>query len=186
MSLARNETRVGIAMGVTAYTMWGVLPLFIRMLHPATPPAILSHRILWSLAILMILAYALKRWRPALAAIRKPWVALALLGSTAAISCNWLLYISAVNGGHAVQASLGYFINPLVNVVLALVFLRERLGRLETVAVLLAAIGVLALAIEMGTIPYIPLGLAFSFGIYGLIRKMIGLGPIEGLLIETA
>lgn len=186
MTPARNETRIGIAMGVTAYMMWGVLPLFIRMLHPATPPAILSHRILWSLAILMILAYALKRWGPALAAIRKPRVALALLGSTAAISCNWLLYIYAVNGGHAVQASLGYFINPLVNVVLALVFLRERLGRLETVAVLLAAIGVLALAIEMGTIPYIPLGLALTFGIYGLIRKMIGLGPIEGLLIETA
>lgn len=186
MSLARNETRVGIGMGVTAYTMWGVLPLFIRMLHPATPPAILSHRILWSLAILVVLAFALRRWGPALAAIRKPRVALALLGSTAAITCNWLLYIYAVNGGHTVQASLGYFINPLVNVVLALIFLRERLGRLETVAVLLAAIGVAALAFEMGTIPYIPLGLAFSFGIYGLIRKMIGLGPIEGLLIETA
>jgi chloramphenicol-sensitive protein RarD len=186
MSPARNETRVGIAMGVTAYIMWGVLPLFFRLLQPATPPAILSHRILWSLAILLTLSLALKRWGPALAAIRKPRVALALLGSTVAITCNWLLYIYAVNGGYAVQASLGYFINPLVNVMLALIFLRERLGKAETIAVLLAATGVSVLAIEMGTIPFIPLGLALSFGIYGLIRKMIGVGPVEGLLIETS
>ncbi len=185
MSAARTETRLGVIMGVTAYTMWGVLPLFIRLLHPITPPGILSHRILWSLLILLGLAFALKRWGPALAAIRRPRVALALLGSTIAIACNWLLYIYAVNGGHTVQASLGYFINPLVNVLLALIFLRERLGRLETVAILLAAAGVLALAIDLGTIPYIPLGLAFTFAIYGLIRKMIGLGPVEGLLVET-
>ncbi len=184
MPIAR-ETRLGIAMGVAAYTIWGALPLFIRLLHPVTAPGILSHRILWSLLILAVLAVALKRWGPALAAIRRPRIALALCASTVAIACNWLLYIYAVNGGHTVQASLGYFINPLVNVVLALVFLRERLGRLETVAILLAAAGVAALTIEQGTIPYIPLGLAFSFGIYGLIRKMIGLGPVEGLLIET-
>jgi len=181
----KSETRAGIARGVAAYTMWGVLPLFIRLLDPVTPPGILSHRIIWSLLILAVLAFAVKRWGPALAAIRTPRVALALLGSTLAIACNWLLYIYAVNGGHTVEASLGYFINPLVNVVLAMIFLRERLGRLEAVAVLLAAAGVAALTIEQGTIPYIPLALAFSFGIYGLIRKMIGLGPVEGLLIET-
>lgn len=172
-------------MGAAAYTIWGVLPLFIRMLHPMTPPAILSHRIVWSLAILAGLALALKRWGPGLAAIRRPRIALALLCSTVAIACNWLLYIYAVNGGHTVQASLGYFINPLVNVVLGLVFLRERLGKLEIAALLLAATGVAALAADQGTIPYIPLGLAFSFGLYGLIRKMIGLGPVEGLLVET-
>lgn len=180
-----KETRLGIAMGVAAYTMWGVLPLFVRLLHPVTAPGILSHRVLWSLAILAVLAFALRRWGPALAALRDRRVALALCGSTVAIGGNWLLFIYAVNSGHNVQASLGYFINPLVNVLLGTVFLRERLGRLEAIAVLLAAAGVAALAIDQGTIPYIPLGLAFSFGIYGLIRKMIGVGPIEGLLVET-
>ncbi|RYD85645.1 MAG: EamA family transporter RarD [Sphingomonadales bacterium] len=172
-------------MGVSAYTMWGVLPLFIRLLQSVTPPAILSHRILWSLAILMVLAFATKRWGAALKAIRNPRTALALGASTLFIACNWLLYIYAVNSGHALQASLGYFINPLVNVLLGLVFLRERLGKLESVAIALAAAGVAVLTIEQGSIPWIPLALAFSFGSYGLIRKMIGLGPVEGLLVET-
>jgi chloramphenicol-sensitive protein RarD len=181
-----RETRIGIAMGVVAYTMWGGMPLFIRLLSSVTAPAILSHRIIWSFAILVVLAFVMKRWTAAWAAIRQPRIAMALGASTLFITCNWLLYIIAVNSGHALQASLGYFINPLVNVLLGFVFLRERLGKPETVAVLLAAIGVAILAVEQGTIPYIPLGLAFSFGLYGLVRKMIGLGPVEGLLIETA
>lgn len=185
MSVLRSQTRTGILMGVAAYTIWGGLPLFIRLLKPVSAPGILSHRILWSLAILVVLGFALKRWGPALAAIRTPRVALALTASTLAIGLNWLLYIYAINAGHTVQASLGYFINPLVNVLLGMVFLRERLGRPELAAVLLAASGVTALAAQQGTIPYIPLGLAFSFAIYGLIRKMIGLGPVEGLLVET-
>jgi chloramphenicol-sensitive protein RarD len=186
MTAPRNQTHIGIAMGIGAYVLWGVLPLFIRLLHPVTPPGILSHRVIWSLAILAVLALALKRWGHALAAVRRPRVALALCGSTLMIACNWLLYIYAVNGGHTLQASLGYFINPLLNVLLGVVFLRERLGRLELIAVMLAAVGVAALTIELGAIPYIPLGLAFSFGTYGLIRKMIGLGPVEGMLVETA
>ncbi len=183
---ASRETRIGIAMGVAAYTMWGGMPLFIRLLDSVTAPAILSHRIIWSFAILVVLAFVTKRWTAARDAIRRPRIALALGASTLFITCNWLLYIIAVNSGHALQASLGYFINPLVNVLLGVVFLRERLGKLEIIAILLAALGVTILAIEQGTIPYIPLGLAFSFGLYGLVRKMIGLGPVEGLLIETA
>ena len=185
MSAARNETRLGVAMGIAAYAMWGVLPLFIRLLHGVTPPCILSHRILWSLLILIGLAFALRRWSAAWAAIRRPRTAAALCASTLLIASNWLLYIFAVNSGHALQASLGYFINPLVNVLLGVVFLRERLGRLEVVAILLAALGVAILTVAQGTIPFIPLGLALTFGLYGLVRKMIGLGPVEGLLIET-
>lgn len=185
MTSARSETRLGILMGIAAYTIWGGMPLFIRMLAAVPAPAILSNRIVWSLAILLVLAFALKRWGAAWAAIRRPRTALALCASTLLIACNWLLYIVAVNSGHALQASLGYFINPLVSVLLGVVFLRERLGRMEWGAIALAAIGVAILAIEQGTIPYIPLGLAFSFGLYGLVRKMIGLGPVEGLLIET-
>ena len=181
-----SQTRLGIMMGLAAYTMWGVIPLYIRLLHPLTPLMILSHRVVWSLTILVVLASAMKRWAAVVAAVVTPRVALALLGSTLAIAFNWLLYIHAVNAGHTVQASLGYFINPLVNVLLGFVFLRERFGRLEAIAILLAAVGVAALAVDMGAIPYIPLCLGFSFGIYGLIRKKIGLGPVEGLLIETA
>jgi chloramphenicol-sensitive protein RarD len=181
-----TETRIGIAMGVAAYTMWGVLPLFIRLLHAVTPPGILAHRIIWSLAILVVLAFAAKRWGAARTALLNPRTALALCASTLLIASNWLLYIYAINSGHALQASLGYFINPLVNVVLGVFFLRERLGRLESLAILLAAAGVAILAISQGTIPAIPLGLALSFGLYGLVRKMIGLGPVEGLLIETS
>lgn len=184
--MAWSTTRIGILMGTAAYVMWGILPLFFRLLDAVTPPAILAHRILWSLAILLPLALLLRRLGAARAAIRRPRIVLALAASTILIACNWLLYIVAVNSGQALQASLGYFINPLVNVLLGFVFLRERLGRMEMVAILLAALGVGILAIGQGTIPYIPLGLAFSFGLYGLIRKMIGLGPVEGLLIETA
>ncbi len=183
---ASRETRLGIAMGVGAYTMWGVLPLFIRALHPVSAFGILAHRIIWSVLLLAVIAALLKRWPAVLAAIRSPRIALALLASTLLIGGNWLIYIYAVNAGHALQASLGYFINPLVNVLLGMVFLRERLGRLEAVAILLAGAGVAVLTIEQGTIPYVPLGLAFTFGLYGLVRKMIGLGPVEGLLIETA
>ncbi|MET0374801.1 MAG: EamA family transporter RarD [Rhizorhabdus sp.] len=182
---SRSETRLGIAMGAAAYTMWGGLPLFLRALHPVSAPGILAHRIVWSLIILVVIAFVMKRWTAAKAAITNPKIALALVASTLLIASNWLLYIYSVNAGHALQASLGYFINPLINVLLAVVILRERLGWPESVAILLAGAGVAALAIDQGQIPFIPLGLALSFGLYGLVRKMIGLGPVEGLLIET-
>lgn len=185
MSSNASETRLGIVMGVGAYSLWGVLPLLIRVQHPVTPPGILAHRIIWSMLVLIGLAFLLKRWPAVRAALGRPRTAWALCASTLVIGFNWLLYIHAVNSGQVVQASLGYFINPLVNVLLGMIVLRERLGRPEIAAVLLAAAGVAALTIDRGTIPYIPLGLAFSFGLYGLIRKMIGIGPIEGLLIET-
>ena len=180
-----SEARLGVLMGIGAYTIWGLLPLFIRAMAPLFPTAILAQRVVWSLLIIVVLAFALRRWPAAFAALRQPRILLALIASTLLIAANWLLYIYAINSGHALQASLGYFINPLLNIVLGMIFFRERLGRMETAAVLLAAIGVLALAIYQGSIPYIPLGLAASFGLYGLVRKKIALGPVEGLLIET-
>jgi len=182
---ARSQTRLGILMGVSAYTIWGVLPLFIRALHALPASAILAHRILWSLLILLGLASATRRWAAARIAAASPRTAIALVASTLLIASNWLLYIYAVNSGHTLQASLGYFINPLLNVLLGVLFFRERMGRTETVAIVLAAAGVASLAIAQGELPIIPLGLALSFGLYGLVRKMIGLGPVEGLLIET-
>jgi len=182
---ARSETRLGIVMGVAAYTIWGVLPLFIRALQALPATTILAHRVVWSVLILIGLAFLIRRWPAALAAICSRRTMLVLTLSTLLIGSNWLIYIHAVNTGHTLQASLGYFINPLINVLLGLIFLRERMGRVEAVAVLLAAAGVAVLAIGQGGIPVIPLALALTFGLYGLVRKMAGLGPIEGLLIET-
>ena len=181
-----SYTRLGIAMGIGAYSLWGVLPLYLRALSPLPAIDILSHRVVWSLLVLALLAWIFRRGGAARAAIVQPRVALALLASTLLIAANWLLYIYSVNSGHALQASLGYFMNPLLNVLLGVVILRERLGRPELIAIALAAAGVAALTIEQGALPVIPIGLALSFGLYGLIRKMVGVGPVEGLLIETA
>lgn len=180
-----SQTRLGIAMGLGAYVIWGLLPLFIRALHPLPVADILAHRIIWSLAILLVLATIMHRWAAIRATLRTPRYLLALFASTLLIASNWMIYVYSVNSGHTLQASLGYFINPLVNVLLGVIVLRERIGKPETVAILLAAAGVVALAVQQGGIPLIPLGLALSFGLYGLVRKMIGLGPVEGLLIET-
>lgn len=180
-----SQTRLGIAMGLGAYVIWGLLPLFIRALHPLPVADILAHRIIWSLAILLVLATIMHRWSAIRTTLRTPRYLLALFASTLLIASNWMIYVYSVNSGHTLQASLGYFINPLVNVLLGVIVLRERIGKPETVAILLAAAGVVALAVQQGGIPLIPLGLALSFGLYGLVRKMIGLGPVEGLLIET-
>ncbi|KQS03060.1 multidrug DMT transporter [Sphingomonas sp. Leaf357] len=176
----------GIVYAVAAYAIWGLLPLFLKLLKPLPAPDILAHRILWSLVLLIILA-AIFRHGPALRRIvATPRLMLALAASAMLIGVNWLCYIFAVNGGHVAQASLGYFINPLVNVMLGTLILRERLGRIEALAVALAACGVAFLAYEQGGVPVIPLTLAFSFGLYGLIRKVTPVDALDGLLIETA
>ncbi|MET0375072.1 MAG: EamA family transporter RarD [Rhizorhabdus sp.] len=181
-----SPTRTGVLMGLGAYSLWGVLPLYLKALLPLSPVDILSYRVLWSLLLLLLIALVYRRIAAARDALRRPRVAIALLATTALVAANWLLYIHAVNTGHALQASLGYFINPLVNVLLGVVFLRERLGWAEAVAVLLAAAGVAALTIEQGGLPMMPLALALTFSLYGLVRKMIGIAPVEGLLIETS
>jgi len=176
----------GILYGVAAYATWGLLPAFLKLLKPLPAPDILAHRILWSLLLLGVLAVAL-RHGPALrkiVATRK--LILALTASSLLIGVNWLVYIIAINSEQVAQASLGYFINPLVNVLLGTIVLRERLGRIEIVAVLLATCGVAFLAWEEGGVPVIPLTLAFSFGLYGLVRKVTPVDAIDGLLVETA
>jgi chloramphenicol-sensitive protein RarD len=176
----------GILYGIAAYATWGLLPAFLKLLKPLPAPDILAHRILWSLLLLGALA-AVLRHGPALrkiVATRK--LILALTASSLLIGVNWLVYIIAINNAQVAQASLGYFINPLVNVLLGTIVLRERLGRIEIVAVVLAACGVAFLAWEEGGVPVIPLTLAFSFGLYGLVRKVTPVDAIDGLLVETA
>lgn len=182
----RTRINPGIVYGIAAYASWGVLPAFLRLLRPMPGADILAHRILWSLVLLVVLAAMLRHGAALASIVRRPRILAALGGSATLIALNWLFYITAVNGGHVADASLGYFINPLVNVVLGVAVLRERLGRTELVAVLIAAAGVVWLTIAGGRVPIVPLILAGSFGLYGLVRKLTPVDAVDGLLIETA
>jgi chloramphenicol-sensitive protein RarD len=180
-----SPTRAGIAMGVVAYAIWGLLPIFLKLLRPLGVVDILAYRILWSLLLLLAIAIAWKRGGQFMAVVRRPRLIATLCLSAALIGANWLIYIHAVNSGHVLDASLGYFINPLVNVLLGMVVLRERLGRTELAAIALAAVGVATLAIWQQALPLVSLALALTFAFYGLVRKMAPVDSLEGLLVET-
>lgn len=176
----------GIWYGIAAYSLWGLFPLYWKLFGDIPALEVLAHRVGWSFVALTLLVLGLRRPRagaflrlsPALAAL---YTAAALL-----IGVNWFLYVWAVNAGHIVQTSLGYFVTPLVNVLLGVAVFRERLRRLQWVAVSLAAVGVLHLTRAYGSVPWIALGLAVTFGGYGLAKKKAPLGSLEGLTLETA
>jgi chloramphenicol-sensitive protein RarD len=176
----------GILYAIGAFLMWGLAPLFFRALRSATALEILSHRVVWSLLLMIILVAVLRDLRDvphALSSLRS--IGLYAV-TTALVTTNWLLFIWAVNSDHIVQASLGYYINPLVNVLLGMLFLGERLNRNQTISIALAAIGVISLLVNLGELPWISLTLATTFGFYALIRKKAAIDPLVGLLIETA
>lgn len=179
----RGTTEAGLLYGVSAYLIWGLLPLYLKLLKQVPAAQVLAHRILWSLLLLVAAAVALKRL-PAIRAAAKGRVLLLLSASASLISVNWLVYIWAVANAHVLEASLGYFINPLVNVALGVAVLREPIRRVQGIAVALAAAGVLAMALGGGAL-WISLTLALSFGAYGLIRKVVAIDALGGLLIET-
>lgn len=181
-----NEMKKGVLYAIAANTLWGVLPVYWKALKAVPPVEILAHRILWSFVCLAVLMTLRKNWAALREKLRRRRTLAAFLGSSAIIAVNWLIYIWAINTGHLVETSLGYFINPLVNVLLGLLFLRERLTRPQTVAVVMAAAGLLFLAWRYGGLPWIALALAFSFGFYGLIKKVGALSAVEGLTFETA
>ncbi len=181
----RRFRTTGLAFGLGAYLIWGTMPAFWKLLDFAGAVEILAHRALWGAALcisLMAFSGRLGEIRRVLA--QRRWI-LPLVATTAIISLNWVIFIWAVNQGYVLSASLGYYINPLVNVLLALLFLGERLSRWAMVAVGLAAVGVLNLAFSLGVVPWISLSLAFSFGVYGLIRKVIQTDALTGLTVET-
>jgi len=179
-----SPARTGLLLGIGAYVSWGLLPLYLRLLRGVPAAQVLAHRVVWSLLLLAALVLALGRGRAILAATRGRTL-LMLLGSATLIAINWLVYIWAVQHGHVLEASLGYFINPLVNVALALLALGERIGALQKAAVAVAAAGVAALAIDGGGALWISLALALSFGVYGLIRKVAAIDALGGLTVET-
>ncbi|MBL4779446.1 EamA family transporter RarD, partial [Ralstonia sp.] len=179
------SNRNGVIFAFLAYTMWGLFPLYFKLLKAVSPVEILSHRVIWSLAVMVVILLA-KRHGAWLWALRtQPRVVGRYAVSTSLLAANWLTYIWAVNHDHVLEASLGYFINPLVVVMLAALVLGERLRPVQWVSVALAAAGVSWLTWQAGTLPWIALALAFSFGFYGLLRKTSPLGALEGLTLET-
>ena len=179
------ETRRGFLLGVAAYAIWGLFPLYWPLLEPAGAVEILAHRVFWSLAVVVGLVFAVRRADRLRAVLRSPRIRSILTGAAVVIAINWGTYIWAVNNDHVVEASLGYFINPLVTVLIGVVVLHERLRRAQWAALGLAAVAVLALTIEYGHPPWVALILAFSFGTYGLAKKKANVGAVESLTFET-
>jgi len=180
------ETRSGLWMAAGAFVLWGLMPLYWHLLKTVPSLQIVAHRVLWS-AALVAAWLAWKQGRGWLAAVlAQPRLARLLAFSGVCIGFNWGLYIWAVNAGHVVETSLGYFINPLLNVVIGTLFLRERLNPVQWVSVATAAAGVLWLTFNYGSFPWIALALAGSFGLYGLIRKFAAVESVTGLGVENA
>ncbi len=177
--------RAGVAYGLAAYLAWGFIPLYFKSVSGVPAIEVLAHRILWSLVFLLGIIWGRGRLPEVLGYLRDRATMRLMAVTTVLIAVNWLVFIWAVFNGRLLEASLGYFINPLVNVLLGCVFLKERLRPWQLVAVGLASCGVLWLAFGTGTLPWIALVLAFSFGFYGLLRKIGRPGGIAGLTVET-
>lgn len=175
----------GILYALGAYGTWGLFPAYWKLLKHVPALQLLSHRIVWSFLFLLAFMLATKQWKPFRAAIANRRVLLIYFVAALLIGVNWLTYVWAVNAGYIVETSLGYFINPLLNVLLGVVFLRERLRPFQWVPVVMAAGGVIYLTVAYGQLPWIALTLAFTFGFYGLVKKTAPLGSVFGLSLET-
>jgi chloramphenicol-sensitive protein RarD len=181
-----KNTKTGLIFGVSAYVLWGLFPLYWPLLEPAGAFEIVGHRAVWSLVFCVIALTLTKAIKPAIATMKRPRVFIKLFTATALISINWIVYIWATNNGHVVEASLGYYINPIIIIAIGVLLLKEKMRKLQWASVSIAAFGVLVLTIDYGRLPWIALALALSWGTYGFIKKQLGLGALEGLGIETA
>ncbi|MEV0718276.1 EamA family transporter RarD [Asanoa sp. NPDC050611] len=180
-----TELRKGYLFGLGAYVLWGFMPVYIKQLHEAGSVEILAHRVVWSVVLVALLLLALRRGRQLQALVRQPRKLAAIAFAAALLAVNWWMYIYGVNSDRVVETALGYFINPLVTVVLGVTVLRERLRPAQWVAVGIGAAAVAVLTIDYGRLPYIALTLAVSFGGYGLVKKRLKLAAAEGLLVES-
>lgn len=179
------EGRNGSLFALAAFGFWGLTPIYYKLLPHVPPVEVLAHRVVWSVVFGGAFVTLSRSWPAVRAALGDGRTLRALALTASLVSINWLIYIWAVVNDQVMSTSLGYYINPLVNVLLGMLFLGERLGRARTLAVALAAIGTASLAFEVGGLPWISLSLAFSFGFYGLIRKRLGLPPLAALFVET-
>lgn len=176
----------GILYGIGAYFLWGFFPIYWKVLHDVSAFQVIGHRIVWSFIVLIIFILVTKQWQDfRSAAFNAKTIGIYAIAGVL-LSINWLIYVWGVNADLIVETSLGYFINPLLSVLLGVVFLRERLRPAQWIPVILAAIGVIYLTVVYGRPPLIALSLAFSFGFYGLVKKLAPLGSLYGLTLETA
>ena len=175
----------GIWYGIGAYVLWGFFPIYWKFLHPVSALQVIGHRIGWSFIMLVIYIAATKQWQAFRSVAFNPKTIAIYAIASVLLSVNWLIYVWGVNSGFIVETSLGYFINPLLSVLLGVVFLRERLRPIQWIPVGLAAIGVIYLTFVYGHLPWIALSLAFSFGFYGFVKKLSPLGSLYGLTLET-
>jgi len=181
----RSEYSLGLLFGFSSYVLWGLFPLYWPLLEPANPLEIVSHRAVWTLVFCLIILSLSKQIHSTLQVMKNPRTMAALLLSTLLVSINWITYIWAVNNDHVVEAALGYYINPLIIIAFGVILLREKMRPLQWVAVAIAAIGVLVLTLDYGRLPWIAISIALSWGSYGLVKKKLNLGALEGLAIET-
>ncbi len=181
----RRERRLGLGLGLAAYGAWGVFPIYLKAVKTVPVVEVLCHRVVWALVVLAVVIAVRGETRAVTAALRNRRALLVLSASTVLIAINWLVYIFSVTYSRILESSLGYYINPLVSVLLGIVLLGERLTPLMKAAVVAAAAGVTWLAVAPGQLPWISLVLAFSFGTYGLLRKIAPVGALIGLTVET-
>jgi chloramphenicol-sensitive protein RarD len=165
--------------------LWGLFPLYWPLLEPANPLEIVAHRAVWTLIFCFIVLLLSKQIHSTLGVLKNPKAMAALLLTTILISINWITYIWATNNGHVVEAALGYYINPLIIIAFGVLLLREKMRPLQWLAVAIAAVGVLVLTIDYGRLPWVAISLALSWGSYGLVKKKLNLGALDGLAIET-
>jgi len=180
----RSTRTIGAVATVGAFALWGVMPAYWKLLIDVSPDQLVAHRTFWSLIAAAALLLIGRKWRELVRAVRSPATASRLLLSAAMLGVNWYIFIWGVNHGYVLDASLGYYINPLMSILLGRVFLAERLRRVQILSVLLATAGVANLLSTTGRIPWVALGLAATFAVYGLIRKTTDTGPLEGLTFE--
>jgi len=182
---SEQDIRTGIWYALGAYGLWGLAPVYFKWLDGVAATEILIHRVIWSVAVLVVLLTVMRGWPAIRTVFRQPRVLAGLVLSAAIISVNWLTFIWAVGQGRILESSLGYFMNPLVSIFLGMIFLSERLRPWQWLAIILAGAGVAWQLVLHGSLPWVALVLAFSFGFYGLLRKQIPVDAISGLFIET-
>ncbi|TGC84093.1 EamA family transporter RarD [Salmonella enterica subsp. enterica serovar Wilhelmsburg] len=180
-----KQTRQGVLLALAAYFIWGIAPAYFKLIYYVPADEILTHRVIWSFFFMVALLSVSRQWRQVKRLLKTPKKIFLLALSAVLVGGNWLLFIWAVNNHHMLEASLGYFINPLVNILLGMIFLGERFRRMQWLAVILAVCGVLVQLWTFGSLPIIALGLAFSFAFYGLVRKKIAVEAQTGMLVET-
>ena len=182
---SKSHENLALLAGIAAFATWGLIPVYWKLLKTIPAPETLAHRFVWTSLFLIGLLSWQGRWTEVITTLRSPRATLFCLSSGTAIALNWLFFIYAVNIGHVIETSLGYFMTPLVNVLFGAIFLRERLTRLQLLSVSLATSAVLYLTFGYGKVPWIALALCVSFGFYGLLRKKSGTAAVPGLFVET-